>query len=591
MCRTMCFVALLLCTATLPATAISLKWRSGASNLNFSAARRCTLMVQTGPSEPLPSQWQLEWVTRSSADPCLVLRPEAVTVADTARVRSVDASLSIPEAQSGQQQAGLYTAGSNPPTTARYIFDASGATTAKLRLVAFIPTSVDSSTFSVLQSSSVTLNGGVSSSYLPTVVRTLKTHPASVYRIKLAGAGLSSIVAATLVARDTSWHLPLMVTAQTDTTMTVEAEVGARLPAAVVQLTTGSGGSATAPIAADDVVTPLNPTTSAVYYDPTSKTIAKDFAFLYDWAGNFHLFYIKHNNVYPQNDSSFFFNEKCLAHVWSADLMTWNAVPDTAFRVQLHGWDNLHVWAPSFVQQGPTYYMFYTGVDSTGNQRIGYATSTSTLNTDNAHPMSWQRLSTWVLAANMTASHWADTTGFGYSGAQQFRDPYVVEDPDSAGHFLMFYVAEVAARKPTMAVGVAKSIGTDLTRWRDLGPMYSTDAAQTFGDLIDESPLVFPHTDLNANHTHRWWMLFTTNHAGGRRLQFTSTTANYSPADLDSTHWYGINRLPSYLDPAENASTYNSAPPSTCRCSPTNTLRPTRTPRTSAITPRSTSGT
>ncbi len=58
-----------LCLAIVPAAAqaIQLHWSSGAVNLTFTEATRCTLVVQADSAEvTLPAEWQLLWVADST---------------------------------------------------------------------------------------------------------------------------------------------------------------------------------------------------------------------------------------------------------------------------------------------------------------------------------------------------------------------------------------------------------------------------------------------------------------------------------------------------------------------------------------------
>src|SRR5436190_7489260 len=94
-------------------------------------------------------------------------------------------------------------------------------------------------------------------------------------------------------------------------------------------------------------------------------------------------------------------------------------------------------------------------------QRTGHATSTD-LNI-------WAQDTTWIYEPKNTS--WAEpdsTTGPG----QQFRDPYVMIDPDSAGHYLMLLVGGSKTRHPRMVVGVARTVGpsADFRKWYDVGP-------------------------------------------------------------------------------------------------------------------------
>jgi hypothetical protein len=124
------------------------------------------------------------------------------------------------------------------------------------------------------------------------------------------------------------------------------------------------------------------------------------------------------------------------------------------------------VWAPSIIQVGNLYHMFYTGVDAAGSQRIGYAT-TALLDTTDTQ---WQRRTTSVYEA-ADAAAWADPSGLGYGGQQQFRDPWVMTDPDNVGRYLLFNVGEDKkfGSAGYMVVGVARNNPGTFDSWTNAG--------------------------------------------------------------------------------------------------------------------------
>jgi hypothetical protein len=82
-----------------------------------------------------------------------------------------------------------------------------------------------------------------------------------------------------------------------------------------------------------------------------------------------------------------------------------------------------------------------------------------------------------------------------------FRDPYVMADPDSAGHWLMFYTTRPAAAPGDFIIGYARSRG-DLTQWTDGGPLWNTFITHT-GSSVVETPDLIQHGGL-------WYLLYTT---------------------------------------------------------------------------------
>jgi beta-fructofuranosidase len=230
------------------------------------------------------------------------------------------------------------------------------------------------------------------------------------------------------------------------------------------------------------------------------------------------LFYIRHN-LWPNLDEDL--NEKNLGHTWTTDFNSWSAPDTAALSVRPGKFDELHVWAPSIVQRGPTFWMFYTGVRNEGghrHQRIGVATSTD--------------LVTWTAGDSIALSapqiSWASKDPAAYSHEQQLRDPFVTEDPIHPGQWLMYFVAVDSVNSPHMAVGVARTIDGNFLRWApDAQPLLSTERSTSLGTTGRvESPHVF----------HRkgyWYLPYSPN---GEKV-FFETNSRSDPADADPSHW------------------------------------------------------
>ena len=241
----------------------------------------------------------------------------------------------------------------------------------------------------------------------------------------------------------------------------------------------------------------------------------KEFAFVYE-GGLFHLFYIRHNILAPHLDST----EVDFGHAVSQDLTNWTQL-EPVLRARPGKWDDLHVWSPTIIRKNGVYYMYYTGVtippgQSHLYQRTGVATSTDL--------MSWERYDEPVFDANRVPWAFADSSQ--YPGCQ-FRDPFVMPDPDVSGRWLMYYVATPRDAPSQLIVGVGFN-DSGMSPWRDLMPLWNTDAAHYQGFI--ESPCVF-------DHGGRWYLFFTTNSGHPIRYQHAA-----SPT-ADSTGWVGTYRL------------------------------------------------
>jgi hypothetical protein len=174
-----------------------------------------------------------------------------------------------------------------------------------------------------------------------------------------------------------------------------------------------------------------------MFLDPDPYVLTKEFAFFYNTVPDtgvdrhkmrdlFHLIYQR--TAGPQAGETMF------GHAWSRDLFHW-VVDTAAFAVDTTAWNAAHVWAPSLVEHEGKVYMFYTGVDQANDQSIGYA-STSLLDTTDTV---WdpERVRVWTASD----TRWAVADPPVYGGQTQFRDPFVMADPDSSGRLLMFYAA------------------------------------------------------------------------------------------------------------------------------------------------------
>jgi hypothetical protein len=159
--------------------------------------------------------------------------------------------------------------------------------------------------------------------------------------------------------------------------------------------------------------------------------------------------------------------------------------------------------------------MFYAGVQDVPfawpwYQRLGVATSTDLMN--------WTHYDEPVYSGNVVPWAFADSSTFDGS---QFRDPFVMDDPENPGKWLLYYVTEPAGARGQLLVGAARSDG-GLSPWEDLGPMWVTDAHYFWGWC--ESPHLFQHDSL-------WYMFAST--SSGHPIGF-----RVGPSPLaDSSEW------------------------------------------------------
>jgi glycosyl hydrolase family 32/flagellar hook capping protein FlgD len=511
------------------------------------------LVIEADPLEVrLPSEWRLAWVS-DGAD----LRPVSLDSAlacgeNTAQVKRVEGPSDPLELAANESVALFCSAIGSLSSTAWQVFELPGSTRGRVRAVSYDSVAAVAGLLPrMLVSNEVTLNGGVPESYPPVVLHSSSTHHSTQFVVRAIGLGLQSVVGAMVQAPDSLWSLPLEITEKSDSTLTAVAEVYASMPASVLRLTTTEGTLAVAPLPPDAPRAGIDPDFAALadscdnnhcwYFDPDPEVYPKDFAFFYAIAPNpvrglFHLFYIRNRrNTLADNTSRTF------GHAWSRDLRNWSYDTSAAvFSVSTNAWDRSHVWAPSIVQVGPAYHMFYTGVDATnpdqgsyGNQRIGYATTAAI---DTGHATVWMRRSQPTYTVTHTGWAWTDSI----NRRHQFRDPFIMADPDSAGRYLLFMVGE--KQDGDYAVGVARNPPGTLNAWQDLGFYRSTERGYGGNRSVVESPMAFPDSAYPASKSASqaiWRVLFTDpgNPSPDSAMRFTTKTLNTLLADTTLTHW------------------------------------------------------
>jgi hypothetical protein len=308
------------------------------------------------------------------------------------------------------------------------------------------------------------------------------------------------------------------------------------LPQAVVQAGSSTASSDQAFLPADQIITAAvmsAGTDTILFRDPNPSIYPKDFAFHYNsvydptdpahpWKGIFHLLYIR-------NKAGL---DSIIAHAWTDSLWKPWSVDSMAFRPSGIGWDKKKCWAPSIQQVGNLTYMFYTGVDSLGNQSIGYAT-TPMLGTTN---ISWTRKASPSYRA--ADASWADAIGHQVPGVIQFRDPFVMPDPDVAnypGRYLLLNAGEDAALPTHYTIGVARNVSGTLNSWTNLGRYEATDHNHLAVSGSLESPLVVRDSLTGA------WRMFVANADydpnGHFSTIFLTQTVGDSLTDIRASEW------------------------------------------------------
>jgi beta-fructofuranosidase len=151
-----------------------------------------------------------------------------------------------------------------------------------------------------------------------------------------------------------------------------------------------------------------------------------------------------------------------IGHAVSADLRTWQVLPDALGPGTPGAFDDLATWTGSVLHHGGRWYLHYTGVSRAEGglvQRIGLATS------DDLH--TWRRHRGGpVLAADarwyeqLNTQVWIDET---------CRDPWVFADP--TGGWRMYYTARVATGPADGRGVIGQAWSPDLQTWEAQPPL------------------------------------------------------------------------------------------------------------------------
>jgi hypothetical protein len=534
---------LLLVASPPAASAIQLHWSSGADTLSFATATRCVLLLRADSAEAaLPAEWRLMWLADSSGVRFLSEDSTDACVADTARVSRYDAPSTRADSAGRQLTAHFCSADGPPARTAYFVLDQPGGSRGRLKIVALDPADPDSNR--IIESNEVTYNGGVVGDYAPLILRVTSDHSTTTLRVEAIGADLAGVRAVSISAPGLQTDVPLAVGSSGPSSVVASATIAIPLPNSAVLIGTPEGVLYSGEIPAD-IVEATEVPDEAYYRDPAyPAAYPKDFAFINAptpvdgvWRNQFHIFYIRSWRD-GRPDST---NEVAFGHAWSRDLINWEHTANSldAFHADtsdVSAWDHLHVWAPSIVQFGTKFLMFYTGVAENGDQTIGYASADSIYTTSPSS--AWSRQTMYSHSPPQAEGSWVSV-----NHPWQFRDPFVMADPQNpTSRLLMFYTAKTATDSG-YAVGVARSALNNAAWWDDLGFYPTTDYAHTFIKRL-ESPHVFPDStnwaperDLFAT----WRIMFTMgdwDFPDSTRIVFFDTKVTGTDVtDRTASHW------------------------------------------------------
>ena len=178
--------------------------------------------------------------------------------------------------------------------------------------------------------------------------------------------------------------------------------------------------------------------------------------------------------------------------------------------------------------------MFYTGLNSSDDETIGFATA-SEIDTLDA-PGHWARLPAPCFTA-LDAPSWVKQTH-----VWSFRDPFVMVDPENPfTRYLMFFCAKTASDTNHLAVGVARSGAGNPASWSDVGVYPVTEFGHNAVNRL-ESPHVFPDSinhDFSQHLQAAWRLMYTDGdwHDSSRVVFFNTKIAGSPITDRAFSSW------------------------------------------------------
>jgi hypothetical protein len=514
------------------AHAIHLHWAGGATDLTVSQNTQAILVVQADSAETaLPNSWRLQWVADTSLVQFVAFDPNSACLVDTAKVDSITPPSTPADSAANEITAYFCSSGNGNAASAYFLTELVAGSHGKLKVVALNP----ADTTQVIESNDATFDGGIVGDYAPLVLSATQSRAVNTLTVTAVGSGLNLGRSAAIVSRDADWSVPLTTISVSPTGLTASAEVPASLPPALLMLGSASGLATSTFLPGDVTETQTVPYSYGKYHDTITGTRPKDFSFIFENTHKyFHLFFINTRVGWAADNPG---NERYFGHVKSQDLRDdWTPnPPDTSFHVYGTGWESAHVWAPTVLQLGPTYYMFYTGVDAQMNQSIGVTTASDI----NVTSVAWARPGSQVIVPGSNVT-WIDP-----SSPSQCRDPFVMRGPIDSTIFWMFYSTQYVPSGSTTSkttIGVAWQHSNQLTQpWHDYGRLQVADVPLTALSSKAESPHAFMH--VNARGDTSYYVCATGNDAvvprEDRLLRNRQSPWDVS-ADTTASHWNQI---------------------------------------------------
>ena len=184
-----------------------------------------------------------------------------------------------------------------------------------------------------------------------------------------------------------------------------------------------------------------------------------------------HLFFLRASRALQDPDRRHL--RASVGHARSADLRSWELLPDALVAADSPAWDDQATWTGSVVRAPDgTWRLFYTGVSRAERgrvQRIGVAHSDDLI--------TWHRSGDGPLLE--ADPRWYEKLDLDVWIDEAWRDPYVFADPDGHG-WHMLITARARDGDPAGRGVIGHATSPDLERW-EVQPPLTTPAG--FGQL------------------------------------------------------------------------------------------------------------
>src|SRR5262245_28031014 len=259
--RAAVIVASSLLTLVSRSEAMELRWASGATDLRFSNAVRCTLTLRcTTAEEQLPGEFRIVFVGESESNDAVILIPTQLESGVAAPC--LFSTPVTPEDQiSRTRVAPLCDAAREPRArAAKFVMDVAADFRGRFKFVP-LETETDPRSVDLLE---VTTNGGTTRPYPPILFRASAVETGGTLQVTGKGVGLSTVGIARLSGTSET-STPLRIVTHDDTTFVAECASTAAASSNRLELVDDAGGIAAASV---QVVpnSPLTPDPAADYF-------------------------------------------------------------------------------------------------------------------------------------------------------------------------------------------------------------------------------------------------------------------------------------------------------------------------------------